>query len=104
MSGVRRPDLGSIAIPRAAKGEALPVSDVKVPKRKGESSGDVADRGRGGETREPGPPEAEPSSSASFRLTMALQERLQVAAYRSRRSKQDLVEEALDRLLISRGV
>lgn len=103
MSGVRKPDLGSIAIPRAAKGEAAPMPDVEVAKRAGEPSRDVADRGRGGDTREIEPPLVEPRSSASFRLTTALQERLRIASYRSRRSKQELVEEALNRLLISMG-
>lgn len=105
MSGSRRPDLGSIAIPRAVKGEAVPVQDLGQG-RGGEPRQEGAEPGRGRMPFSPDvepPPASDPRASASFRLTLALQERLRVAAYRSRRSKQEIVEEALDRFLTGLG-
>ena len=109
---MKPPDLASLDIPRARKGEAAPIEAVTVadPGRRaggrpdgGQGRGPIpataADEGRGFEE----PPETEVRSTVSVRLPLDLQERLRLAAFRSRRRKQDIIEAALADYLGKRG-
>ena len=108
---MKPPDLASLDIPRARKGEAAPVeaaTNVANPDRLagGRLSGK---QGRGPAPARDGgssfdePPETEVRSTVSVRLPLDLQERLSLAAFRSRRRKQDIIEAALDDYLAKRG-
>ncbi|WP_424138088.1 hypothetical protein [Roseomonas chloroacetimidivorans] len=91
-------DLSALEIPRVEKGAAVPLASKPVP------------------APEPPPPAAvpataemplgevrEPSTAATFRLPISLQERLREAAHRRRITKTDIVERALNEYLKGMG-
>ena len=135
---MRNPDLTTLEIPRAKKGEAAPVTQAEDRRRPvlaevprpiaepepqpinaGERQGAPAFAAEARPAEAPPaemrvpvaeadafdvpPPEAEPRTTVSVRLTLPLQERLRIAAFRSRRRKQDIVEAAVDEYLSKRG-
>ena len=110
-------DLTTLDIPRARKGEAVPVNETigagegtivsAAPAPVRDPTPAIAPAVQSEvvtqyEFSEP-PPEAEPRTTVSVRLTLPLQERLRTAAFKSRRRKQDLVEAAIDEYLAKRG-
>jgi hypothetical protein len=80
---MKKPDLTSLAIPRAKKGEAAPAAPPS--------------------TQPVTAPTEEPRTTVSTRLTLSVQERLRRYAFETRRDKQGVVEEALDVFLKSKG-
>jgi hypothetical protein len=84
------PDLTSLNIPRARKGDAAPVTAAPEPTSPPPA---VADPG----------PAIDPRTTVSTRLTLAMQERLRRYAFHSRKAKQDIIDEALEAHLKAKG-
>ena len=84
------PDLTSLNIPRARKGDAAPVTAAPEPTSPPSA---VADPG----------PAIKPRTTVSTRLTLAMQERLRRYAFHSRKAKQDIFDEALEAHLKAKG-
>ena len=83
------PDLTTLNIPRARKGDAAPVAAAP------DQPSPLA-------PAEPSPP-TEPRTTVSTRLTLAMQERLRRYAFHSRKAKQDIFDEALEAHLKAKG-
>ena len=95
-------DLSSITIPRARKGEAAPFASVDAeaavpspPEQPQHHSSQLGQPTR----RSSVPTDTEPRTTVSVRLTLSLQERLRLASFQTRRSKQDMIEEAISAYL-----
>ena len=93
-----RPKLSSLSSLLPPKGEATRPETVAVPEaamqaREQDSKLARTDRGYREGAR----------SAVSFRMTERLQERLRDYAYRSRRTKQEILDEALHRFLQGEG-
>jgi hypothetical protein len=84
------PDLTSLNIPRARKGDAAPVAAAPEPPLSPPA------------TTDPGLA-IEPRTTVSTRLTLAMQERLRQYAFHSRKAKQEIFDEALEAYLKTKG-
>ena len=80
------PDLTSVTIPRARKGDAAPVAASEAPPPAATDAAPV-----------------EPRTTVSTRLTLAMQERLRRYAFHTRKAKQDIFDEALEAHLKAKG-
>ena len=112
MSKREAPDLTSFDIPRAKKGGAAPAAaapsdEVSRPPLPPAAAPPAA----AGAPPAPSPElvvdegaVGEPRSAVTTRLTLRTQERLRLLAFKSRRTKQALVDEALEAYLASKGV
>lgn len=93
-----KPDLTTLSIPRARKGDAAPVAEAaeRAPSpRAAPASGSPPAPAVG--------PPVEPRTTVSTRLTVAMQERLRRFAFDARKTKQDIIDEALDAHLKAHG-
>lgn len=114
--GMPRPKLSSLSSLMPAKGEASrpePIARAPEPPAEPEIMQDGMQAGEHDRIQASKPPSTQTSqlaghkdgsrSAVSFRMTESLQERLRLYAFETRRSKQDILDDALHEYLVRVG-